>query len=79
MRDIFRDEWIDGYRVTAFPFKDKIFTNIEYFKPGSSLSRPPVWEFTLYLSQDAEPTLRNYPTSVIRNLVAIYFANKRKE
>lgn len=74
---IFDDKWVCGYRVNAFPLHDKIFTHIEYFKPGSSLSRPPEWEFTVYIDLKDEDKLRQYPTSVISGLVTEYFRHKR--
>ena len=79
MYDIFRDEWISGYRVTAFPFKENILVNIQYFRPGSSLARDPAWEFTVYLLREDEEKLRQYPTTIIQGLVSSYHRRRNAE
>lgn len=49
------DKWVDGYKVRAFPWVDgkTIYFNVQYFKPGQSLSRPPVFDKTVYVTDNA--------------------------
>lgn len=40
------EKWVDGYKVHVMDWIDgeNIYINIQYFKPGSSLSKPPAME-----------------------------------
>lgn len=54
------DTWADGYKVRAFPWVDgkTIYFNVQYFRPGQSLSQPPVFDKTVYVTDnDAGKTL----------------------
>lgn len=44
------NKFVGGYKVETFPWVDKelIYFNVQYFKPGQSLSRPPAWDKTVY-------------------------------
>ena len=46
------DRWISGCKVRAFPSIDgkKIYVNVQYFSPGQSIERPPVWDKTVYVT-----------------------------
>lgn len=52
MIDICIDTWVSGYKVQAFPWVDgaSYYVNIQYFSPGSSLSKPPVFDKTVYIT-----------------------------
>jgi hypothetical protein len=45
------DTWISGYKVRAFPWIDgkRIYFNVQYFKPGQSIEKPPAWDKTVYI------------------------------
>lgn len=47
--------WYNGYKVTAFKWIDNenIYFNVQYFRPGSSLSQPPAIDKTAYIRADA--------------------------
>ncbi|MCI9431279.1 MAG: hypothetical protein HFF70_02475 [Oscillospiraceae bacterium] len=49
------DTWINGCKVRGFPWVDgqNIYFHVEYYKPGQSLSKPPVWERTVYIVDNA--------------------------
>lgn len=40
------DKWVDGYKVRSFPWIDhkNIYVNVQYYKPGSSLSQKPLFD-----------------------------------
>lgn len=68
--------WVDGYKVRAFPWIDgaRIYFNVQYFSPGSSLEKPPVWDKTVYITDNAEG--RNLVHNFTSSLVA-YVARMR--
>lgn len=45
--------WFDGCKVRAFPWIDHetIFFHVEYYAPGSSMSKPK-WEKTVYIKDN---------------------------
>jgi hypothetical protein len=49
------DRWITGYKVRAFPWIDgkRIYFNVQYYKPGQSTSKPPAWDKTVYVTDNA--------------------------
>ena len=77
------EKWVSGYKVTYFPWIDgkRIYLNIQYYKPGSSLYRPPAWELTVYLADNDESRdlLENYETSLIESVVRKYLLQNKKE
>lgn len=48
--------WVAGYKIRAFPWIDgkRIYFNVQYYAPGQSLGKPPVWSKTVYITDDAE-------------------------
>lgn len=48
------DDWIEGYKVRSFPWIDgkRIYFNIQYFAPGQSIVQPPVWDKTVYITDN---------------------------
>lgn len=48
------DAWISGYKVRSSPWIDgkTIYFNVQYYRPGQSLSQPPVWSKTVYITND---------------------------
>jgi hypothetical protein len=76
------EKWVSGYKVTYFPWIDgkRIYLNIQYYKPGSSLYRPPSWEVTVYLADNDESRdlLENYETSLIEFVVRGYLLHNKK-
>jgi hypothetical protein len=48
------DNWISGYKVRSFPWIDKkhIYFNVQYFKSGQSIQQPPIWDKTVYITDN---------------------------
>lgn len=48
------NKWIGSSKVRAFPWKDGkyIYVNVQYFKPGQSICKPPAWEQTAYIENN---------------------------
>lgn len=49
------DTWIRGYKVRSFPWIDgkRIFFNVQYYAPCQSISKPPVFDKTVYITDNA--------------------------
>lgn len=48
------DKWIGSYKVRAFPWIDgkQIYFNVQYYAPGQSIEKPPVWDKTVYITDN---------------------------
>lgn len=48
------DGWYGGYKVRSFPWVDgkTIYFNVQCFAPGQSVSQPPAWDKTVYVTDD---------------------------
>ena len=48
------DTWIAGYKVRSFPWIDEklIYFNVQWFAPGQSIERPPIWDKTVFIKND---------------------------
>lgn len=48
------DTWIAGYKVRSFPWIDgkTIYVNVQYFAPGQSIDRPPVFDKSVYVTDN---------------------------
>lgn len=50
------DRWIGSYKVRSFPWIDgkRIYFNVQYYAPGQSIEKPPVWDKTVYITDNEE-------------------------
>lgn len=69
------DEWVEGYKVQAFPWIDgeNIYMSVSCYRPGQSLSQPPAWEKTVYI-KDTERSrylLKNFLHSVVNCIAGL--------
>ncbi len=48
------DRWIGSYKVRSFPWIDgkRIYFNVQYYAPGQSIEKPPVWDKTVYVTDN---------------------------
>ena len=46
--------WIKSYKVRSFPWIDgkRIYFNVQYFASGQRASAPPVWDKTVYITDN---------------------------
>ncbi|RFZ76107.1 hypothetical protein DS742_25370 [Lacrimispora amygdalina] len=49
------DKWMGSYKIRAFQWIDgkRIYFNVQYYAPGQSIQKPPVWDKTIYVTDDA--------------------------
>lgn len=69
------DTWVAGYKVRAFPWIDgkRIYFNVQYFRPGQSLERPPAFDKSVYITaNDAGMNLlHNYLDSLTEHVAGM--------
>ncbi|HCL4455251.1 TPA: hypothetical protein N2D10_003278 [Clostridium botulinum] len=48
------DKWIGSYKVRSFPWIDgkRIYFNVQYYASGQSVEKPPVWDKTVYITDN---------------------------
>ena len=48
------DKWIGSYKIRSFPWvKDNlIYFNVQYYASGQSIEQPPVWDKTVYITDN---------------------------
>jgi hypothetical protein len=48
------DKWVAGYKVRSFPWIDgkRIYFNVQYYAPGQSIEQPPIWDKTVYITDN---------------------------
>ena len=48
------DLWIGSCKVRAFPWIDgkRVYFNVQYYAPGQSTAKPPVWDKTIYITNN---------------------------
>jgi hypothetical protein len=66
------DRWVEGYKVRSMPWIDgSIYFNVQYFVPGQSIAKPPVWNKTVYITNNEKGRqLVNGFTASLANHVA---------
>lgn len=49
------DKWIGSHKVRAFPWIDgkRIYFNVQYYASGQSAVKPPIWDKTVYIVDNA--------------------------
>ena len=48
------NKWIRQYKVRSFPWINgkEIYLNVQYYAAGQSIERPPVWDKTVYITDN---------------------------
>lgn len=48
------DKWIGSYKVRSFLWIDgkRIYFNVQYYASGQSIEKPPVWDKTVYITDN---------------------------
>lgn len=66
------DKWMGSYKVRSFPWIDnkRIYFNVQYYAPGQSIEKPPVWDKTVYITDNAagQRLLNDYLDSLIEHI-----------
>ena len=76
------DEWVDGYKVRSFPWVDgkNIYFNVQYYKPGQSIQKPPVFDKTVYITdnENGNRLIDNFTSSLVRMVARMEIPNGAK-
>lgn len=66
------DKWVSGYKVRSFPWVDgkRIYFNVQYYKPGSSLSRPPAFDKSVFITNNdaGQNLIQNWLYSLVEHV-----------
>lgn len=48
------NKWVNSCKVQSFPWIDGklIYFNVQYYAPGQSISKPPAWDKTVYITNN---------------------------
>lgn len=69
------DDWIDGYKVRAFPWIDgkNIYFSVSCYTPGQALSQGPAWEKVAYITYDetARRAMREWLHTLVRAIAGL--------
>ena len=76
------DRWIGPYKTRVFPWigGKRIYVNVQYYLPGQSISKPPVWERTVYVTDNKKgrDVVTNFTDSLVNYISRMPF-NSHKE
>ena len=76
------DEWVDGYKVRSFPWVDgkSIYFNVQYYKPGQSIQKPPVFDKTVYITdnENGNRLIDNFTSSLVGMVARMEIPNGAK-
>lgn len=63
------NKWIGSYKTRSFPWIDgkRIYFNVQYYAPGQSISQPPVWDKTVYITDNeaGKQLIREFTHSLV--------------
>jgi len=76
------DKWVDGYKVRAFPWVDgkHIYFNVQYFAPGQSIARPPIWDKSVYVTDNpaGQRLVYDFTSSLVGHVAQLQIAPGNK-
>jgi hypothetical protein len=72
------DKWIGSYKVRSFPWVDgkRIYFNVQYYAPGQSLHKPPIWNKTVYITDNiaGRQLVYNFTDSLVNHIAGMQLA-----
>ena len=76
------DTWISSCKVRIFPWIDdkRIYCNVRYYKPGQSIESEPIWDKTVYITDNeaGRNIVFNFTHSLIEHIISMQIP-KNKE
>ena len=77
-----RDMWIGSCKGRIFPWIDgkRIYCNVRYFRPGQSIKREPVWDKTVYITDNeaGRNLVFNFTHSLVEYIVSMKNTNGKE-
>jgi hypothetical protein len=76
------DKWIRSYKIRSFPWIDGklIYFNVQYYAPGQSIEQPPIWDKTVYITDNAagQRLVYDFTDSLVEHVANMEIANNIK-
>lgn len=73
------DGWVGPYKVRSFPWIDgkRIYFNVQYYTPGQSINRLPVWDKTVYITDNAagKRLVNEFTYSLVEHIAEMQIIN----
>lgn len=73
------DKWIGPYKIRAIPWTDgkRIYFNVQYYRPGQSVEKPPVWDKAIYITDNAagQRLVFDFTNSLTEYVASIHISN----
>ncbi len=73
------DLWMGPYKVRAFQWIDgkRIYFNVQYYAPGQSIEKPPVWDKTIYITDNpaGQRLVNDFTHSLVEHVAKMQIAN----
>lgn len=73
------DGWVGPYKVRAFQWIDgkRIYFNVQYYKPGQSIEKPPAWDKTVYITKNdaGQRLVFNFTHSLVEHVANMQIAD----
>lgn len=67
------DKWIGNCKVRSFPWIDgkRIYFNVQYYRPGQSIEKPPAWDKTVYVTDNpaGQRLVHNLTHSLVEHVI----------
>lgn len=74
------NKWVDGYKVEFFPWIDRetYYFNVRYYKPGSSLNQPPVFDKSVFVKTNNPEKILMYLSTITNYVAQMKIIERRK-
>lgn len=73
------DKWIGTYKVRSFLWVDgkRIYFNVQYYAPGQSIGKPPVWDKTVYITDNTagRRIVNDFTNSLVEHIAKMQIPN----
>ncbi len=73
------DKWMGSYKIRAFPWIDgkRIYFNVQYYAPGQSIEKPPVWDKTVYITDNeaGQRLVKDFTHSLVEHVAMMQIAD----
>lgn len=71
-------KWIGLYKIRSFPWMDgkRIYFNVQYYKPGQSVEKAPVWDKTVYITDNTagRQLVYDFTDSLVHHIAGMHSA-----
>ena len=73
------DLLIGLYKIRSFPWIDgkRIYFNVQYYAPGQSIEKPPIWDKTVYITDNpaGQRLVNDFTHSLVEHVAKMQITN----